>query len=307
MLLVGLALSGCGGSGAATGRSDPASALRAAVLRFRSDVAKRDAIAACADITPGFWTAMKGQLDGALLQGGGSVIPGQSCVSSLRYVFTSLPSVTGDSPHASFRVEKVSVHGMRAWATLVAGGAPQREGFLRASGGRWQLACCTGRQLDQQPVIYYRVPSISMQPTLRLDQLIRVNNSALRGRVPAIGEIVSFHPPAAMGCSDHSQGVGRARPCGTPPSASTDSIQIKRVVGLPGDRIAIVNGRAIRDGKSPAEPYATRCEAPECNLPSAIVVPPGTYFLLGDNRGDSFDSRFFGPVPRAWIVGLVRP
>jgi signal peptidase I len=62
----------------------------------------------------------------------------------------------------------------------------------------------------------------------------------------------------------------------------------------------------IRNGERQAEPYVAACGADgECNFPKPIRVPPGEYYLLGDNRGVSDDSRFWGPVPSAWIIGTV--
>jgi len=52
------------------------------------------------------------------------------------------------------------------------------------------------------------------------------------------------------------------------------------------------------------EPYIIPCgNAPACNLPETITIPPGKYFMMGDNRGASDDSRFWGPVPKQWIIG----
>lgn len=44
----------------------------------------------------------------------------------------------------------------------------------------------------------------------------------------------------------------------------------------------------------------------ECNFPTPIKVPPGDWYMIGDNRGESDDSRFWGPVPESWLVGIVR-
>ena len=55
-----------------------------------------------------------------------------------------------------------------------------------------------------------------------------------------------------------------------------------------------------------AEPNVAGCnDAQTCSFPTAVTVPPGDYYLLGDNRADSDDSRFWGPVPAAWIVGTA--
>jgi signal peptidase I len=62
----------------------------------------------------------------------------------------------------------------------------------------------------------------------------------------------------------------------------------------------------IRDGVRENEPYTEPCAGGlPCNFPKPIVVPPGDYFMLGDNRGESDDSRFWGPVPKRWIIGKV--
>lgn len=52
------------------------------------------------------------------------------------------------------------------------------------------------------------------------------------------------------------------------------------------------------------EPYITPCgTASVCNLPKTITIPRGMFFMMGDNRGDSDDSRFWGPIPKSWIIG----
>jgi signal peptidase I len=85
---------------------------------------------------------------------------------------------------------------------------------------------------------------------------------------------------------------------------------VKRIVAAPGDTLAIVDGHVIRNGVRAREPYIRPCAtraAAQCSFPVPIRIPPDHWFLLGDNRGESDDSRFWGPVPTAWIVGTVRP
>jgi signal peptidase I len=79
------------------------------------------------------------------------------------------------------------------------------------------------------------------------------------------------------------------------------------VVGLPGDRIAIVGGRVIRNGTPAREPFIIPCRPGDvgADFPKPVAVPAGMYFVLGDNRCESNDSRFYGPVKRAWIVGVM--
>jgi signal peptidase I len=73
---------------------------------------------------------------------------------------------------------------------------------------------------------------------------------------------------------------------------------------MPGDRIRIVNGHVIRNGVREHDPYTVACNGSSaCNLTTTIRVPAGEYYMMGDNRPDSEDSRYWGPVPRKWIIG----
>jgi signal peptidase I len=154
----------------------------------------------------------------------------------------------------------------------------------------------------------YRIPSESMEPTLDVGQRVLVNRIGNRFSLPKVGEIMVFHPPEgwklATKCANPGQGEGHAAACGRPtPQRSSDNF-IKRVVALPGDRLSIRNGHVIRNGQMEADAYIRPCQAgAECDFPQSITIPPGYYFMMGDNRGSSDDSRFWGPVPKAWIVG----
>ena len=79
---------------------------------------------------------------------------------------------------------------------------------------------------------------------------------------------------------------------------------VKRVVAGPGDRIAIEDGHVILNGRRQQEDFIRPCGAgSDCDFPREITVPADHYFMMGDNRGASDDSRFWGPVPRKWIIG----
>jgi signal peptidase I len=82
---------------------------------------------------------------------------------------------------------------------------------------------------------------------------------------------------------------------------------IKRVVAVEGDRLSVRGGRVYIDGRPEREPYARLDEGcPTCNHPEEITIPEDHYFMMGDNRGASADSRDWGPVPEEWIAGEVR-
>jgi signal peptidase I len=154
----------------------------------------------------------------------------------------------------------------------------------------------------------YRIPSGSMEPTLAIGQRVLTNRLASN---PGLGDIVVFHPPTGADpnspqCGNPNQGPGHQQPCGKPVPHESTQTYIKRVVGLPGDHIAIRNGHVYRNGVREKDSYIEACgAAPECNLPKPITVPPGEYFMMGDNRGDSDDSRYWGPVPGNWIIGVA--
>jgi signal peptidase I len=159
----------------------------------------------------------------------------------------------------------------------------------------------------------FRIPSESMQPTLRVGDRVLVDRFSRRllGTQPGIGDIVVFHPPAGADasppqCGSPSQGAGSPTPCSRSTATASDQTFIKRVVALAGDRIAIRDGHVIRNGKLQAESFSAPCGAdPACDFSRPIEIPKGTVFLMGDNRGASQDSRFWGPIPIPWIIGTA--
>jgi signal peptidase I len=152
----------------------------------------------------------------------------------------------------------------------------------------------------------YRIPSASMEPTLTIGQRVLVNRLGNRFSDPHVGEIIVFHPPAGAEQAGGDQ-CGAQPPAGqvcmreTRQEASTTFI--KRVVAGPGDSIQIAGGHVIRNGRRASEPFTRRCSGGGCDFPRQVTVPPGHWFVMGDNRGDSDDSRFWGPVPRGWVIG----
>jgi signal peptidase I len=155
----------------------------------------------------------------------------------------------------------------------------------------------------------YRIPSGSMEPTLKVGQRVLVNRIGMRFSEPHVGEIVVFHPPKeaeheVCGPTPHMVVAG-GRACAEPEPTANDSVNfIKRIVAGPGDVIAIREGHVIRNGKPESDSYIRPCGGDaECSFPTPIKIPAGHWFMMGDNRGQSDDSRFWGPVPTGWIIG----
>jgi signal peptidase I len=154
----------------------------------------------------------------------------------------------------------------------------------------------------------YRIPSESMEPTLAVGQRVLVNRIGNRFTDPKIGDIEVFHPPKgselSLQCGNPNEGQGHAQACGRSTPGKADTNFIKRVVAGPDDTVAIVNGHLIRNGRPVRESYIRECGGgADCNFPKPIRIPPGYWFMMGDNRGSSDDSRFWGPIPKKWIVG----
>jgi signal peptidase I len=169
----------------------------------------------------------------------------------------------------------------------------------------------------------YQIPSESMEPTLDVGQRVLVNRFLYHFTDPSVGDIIVFHPPegadeVAGGECTEPPPPGEA--CDTPAPRESSENFIKRLVAGPGDRVRIIHGIAIVNGRV-TEAANGHVEEPgcgnplprsewhvvvpdgKCNFPKPIVIPPDHYFMMGDNRGNSQDSRYWGPIPRDWIIG----
>jgi signal peptidase I len=149
----------------------------------------------------------------------------------------------------------------------------------------------------------YYIPSGSMLPQLQINDRVVVSKLAYHLHDPHRGDIVVFDAPGG-GPKDSSplpermvrdvvQSIGLSAP-------STDEY-IKRVVAVAGERVEGHDGKVFVDGRELVEPYLPKGVV--TSQFSAVVVPPGTLWVMGDNRGNSSDSRVFGPVPRSTVVG----
>ena len=123
----------------------------------------------------------------------------------------------------------------------------------------------------------YQISGFSMQNTLQPDQYVLVNKIAYLFHAPERGDIIILQEPD---------------------QPETDLI--KRVIGLPGDSIKLDGTNVWVNGTELNEPYITQKSNPSA---TTLTVPPDKYFVMGDNRPKSKDSRYFGFVPKNYIVG----
>lgn len=124
-----------------------------------------------------------------------------------------------------------------------------------------------------------QVDGTSMEPTLHTGEYILVDKLAYKFGSPAYRDVIVFHPP-----SDLKQDY------------------IKRIIGLPNDRVRVSSGQVYVNERLQEESYIAAAPAYKVEM----NVPPGSVFVLGDNRNNSQDSHNWGPVPITNIIGKAR-
>lgn len=149
------------------------------------------------------------------------------------------------------------------------------------------------------------IRSAAMEPTIGAHERVLFDRTGLTS--VGIGAIVAVHAPKdahqrLCGPSPHTIAPGGAA-CAMSEPEYKRGYYIRRVVAGPGDVISISGGHVIRNGTREREPYARACDEPQCDFPKPITIPRGMWFVMADNRREADDSRFFGPVPRRWIIG----
>lgn len=131
----------------------------------------------------------------------------------------------------------------------------------------------------------YRIPSVSMEPTLRVGDYLFVDTRASTMTILRRDDLVTYTP-----------------------AQYHDQVWIARIVGLPGERIRVADHRASINGAAINEPYLAQPDLDHGALATVaeITLGPDQYYLLGDNRGNVVDSRMQGPIPRTAILGKAR-
>ena len=168
------------------------------------------------------------------------------------------------------------------------------------------VACAIGLALGVQAwaVKPYKIPSSSMEPTLEIGQRVLVNRIGTHFESPEIGDILVFHPPQGSETDDCGVEMEPKQACALPTDDALETNFIKRVVAGPGDVLSIRNGHPIVNGERAVETFVRPCRIPaQCDFPRPITIPPDHYFMMGDNRPASDDSRYWGPIPADSIIG----
>ena len=126
------------------------------------------------------------------------------------------------------------------------------------------------------------VPSGSMEPTIQPGDRLIIDKISFDFTSPKRGDIVVFNPTKTLQEDNFHDAF------------------IKRVIGLPGDKVEVKNGQVYINGSPIKENYIEA--KPDYNR-GPVIVPANSYLVLGDNRNDSFDSHYWGFVPRNKIIG----
>jgi signal peptidase I len=126
------------------------------------------------------------------------------------------------------------------------------------------------------------IPSGSMEPTLQINDRLIIDKISYNFRQPQRGDIVVFSPTDALKQQNFKDAF------------------IKRVIGLPGETVEVKGGRVYVNDQALREQYIE--EEPEYSY-GPVTVPEDNYLVLGDNRNNSYDSHYWGFVPRDKIIG----
>lgn len=137
---------------------------------------------------------------------------------------------------------------------------------------RYALLCMVFFIIGKTLLFWAYIPSISMEPTLSVGNIVLGNRM---NRIPDRYDIILFRNPE-----------------------NRKQVLIKRVIGLPGEKIEIKDGYIYVNGERIEEPYLQE----KCNDSGSYQVPENSYFVMGDNRNHSYDSRDFSSIPQKDVL-----
>ena len=213
--------------------------------------------------------------------------------------------MTPEPPEQVLAVDEPPAGGGRGGPRHRRRGAGRKGSSRSSSRKRWLregviivlVAVLAAVLLREFVVQTFYIPSGSMEPTLQVGDRIVVNKLSYELHGVDRGDIVVFSRPPQENCGG--------------PEVND---LVKRVIGMPGDLVSVsagnvyIDGRPLKETWLPASAHGTTSPGPSgtpYSLDRPYRVPTGDYFVMGDNRGDSCDSRWWGPIPHSLIVGKV--
>ena len=151
----------------------------------------------------------------------------------------------------------------------------------------------------------FTIKGENMYPRLKINQRVEFDVAAYAGRSPRVGDIVLLHPPVGAAKSRCGEARNKGQACAKPFGGPDTTVRfVDRVVAVGGDRISFRRGRVVRNGKRETRKNIRKCLIHDaCDFPRPITVPAGHVYVAGDNRPSSDDSRFWGAVPDAQVLG----
>lgn len=189
------------------------------------------------------------------------------------------------------------------------GGSTSKPASADSKPGVSGAGSAPGAAPNAENGVPYEVHTAAMEPTYKPFTMVYYDPTQTS---PQVGQVILFYLPAGAeeGTCASAEVGGRA--CAVASPGLSHNLSLARVVGLPGEEIAIQNGLVVRNGQPVSEPSIQSCgvkelaSEPGCEYPKAITVPAGSYYVLADNRLlFQDDSRGFGAVPQEAVVGTL--
>jgi signal peptidase I len=178
----------------------------------------------------------------------------------------------------------------------VSSGSAGASGGGGSSGGGSPSPAATGGST-------FTVPTGDMEPTYPPEKVVTYNPA---DTTPTRGQVVVFQLPASAIQGSCGSRPEPGEPCQVSQPGNSGALAIGRVAALAGESISFNEGNAVVNGQLQSEPWMKQCEdIAVCTFQNPITVPSDSYYIVYDNRGELDDSRVWGALPQAGIVGTV--